>query len=144
MSGAAVMPTSGATAFGLEPGALQALRAFFDATQGVQRVWVFGSRARDDWRPRSDIDLAVDAPGWSAQDFLRFKERMEDLPIVYPLDVVHWQGVSTPEFVAQIERDRQLLWQPRRGTVSLPRTLGATDLKEFQDTALQKLDAYVA
>ena len=144
MSGAAVMPTSGATAFGLEPGALQALRAFFDATQGVQRVWVFGSRARDDWRPRSDIDLAVDAPGWSAQDFLRFKERMKDLPIVYPLDVVHWQGVSTPEFVAQIERDRQLLWQPRRGTVSLPRTLGATDLKEFQDTALQKLDAYVA
>ncbi len=144
MSGAAVMPTSGATAFGLEPGTLQALRAFFDAAQGVQRVWVFGSRARDDWRPRSDIDLAVDAPGWSAQDFLRFKERMKDLPIVYPLDVVHWQGVSTPEFVAQIERDRQLLWQPRRGTVSLPRTLGATDLKEFQDTALQKLDAYVA
>ena len=115
MSGAAVMPTSGATAFGLEPGTLQALRAFFDAAQGVQRVWVFGSRARDDWRPRSDIDLAVDAPGWSAQDFLRFKERMKDLPIVYPLDVVHWQGVSTPEFVAQIERDRKLLWEPRRG-----------------------------
>ena len=84
-----------------------------------------GARARGDWRARSDIDLAVDAPGWSAQEFLRLKERMKDLPIVYPLDVVHWQGVSTPEFVAQIERDRKLFWEPRRGAVSLPRTLGA-------------------
>ena len=99
-------PAPGEGAFGLEPGALQALRGFFDATEGLQRVWVFGSRARDDWRARSDLDLALDAPGWSAKDFLRIKERMKDLPIVYPLDVVHWQGVSTPEFVAQIERDR--------------------------------------
>ena len=124
---AAVMPapSPGVGAFGLEPGALQALRLFFDATEGLQRVWVFGSRARDDWRARSDLDLALDAPGWSAKAFLRFKERMKDLPIVYPLDVVHWQGVNTPEFVAQIERDRKLLSEPRRGVVSLPRTLGA-------------------
>ena len=137
-------PAPSGGAFGLEPGALQALRVFFDATEGLQRVWVFGSRARDDWRARSDLDLALDAPGWSAKDFLRVKERMKDLPIVYPLDVVHWQGVSTPEFVAQIERDRKLLWEPRRGAVSLPRTLGATDLKKFQDESLQKLDAFVS
>ena len=137
-------PAPSGGAFGLEPGALQALRGFFDATEGLQRVWVFGSRARDDWRARSDLDLALDAPGWSAKDFLRIKERMKDLPIVYPLDVVHWQGVSTPEFVAQIERDRKLLWEPRRGAVSLPRTLGATDLKKFQDESLQKLDAFVS
>ena len=81
MSGAVKpAPAPGVGAFGLEPGALQALRAFFDATEGVQRVWVFGSRARGDWRARSDIDLAVDAPGWSAQEFLRLKERMKDLP----------------------------------------------------------------
>src|SRR3990167_8513168 len=137
-------PAPSGGAFGLEPGALQALRGFFDATEGLQRVWVFGSRARYDWRARSDLDLALDAPGWSAKDFLRIKERMKDLPIVYPLDVVHWQGVSTPEFVAQIERDLQLFWEPRRGVVSLPRTLGATDLKKFQDESLQKLDAFVS
>lgn len=40
-------PAPGEGAFGLEPGALQALRGFFDATEGLQRVWVFGSRARN-------------------------------------------------------------------------------------------------
>ena len=35
-------PAPGEGAFGLEPGALQALRGFFDATEGLQRVWVFG------------------------------------------------------------------------------------------------------
>ena len=49
--------------FGLEPHALQQYRALCDNTPGLQQVWIFGSRARDDWRERSDIDLAVDAPG---------------------------------------------------------------------------------
>lgn len=102
------------------------------------------ARARDDWRERSDIDLALDAPDWSATDFLCCKERMKELPIVYPLDVVHWQNIQTPEFVAQIERDRRLLWEPRRAAVALPRLLGATELKKFQQQTLDMLDVYLA
>lgn len=130
--------------FGLEPDALHALIALLDATPGVERVWIFGSRARDDWRARSDIDLAVDAPDFSAIDFLNLQTAVRDLPMVYPVDMVHWQKVTTPEFVAQIERDRQVFWQPRQAAVSLPRALGFDDLKDFQAKSLLKLDAYLA
>ena len=130
-------------AFGLEPSALAALRALFDATDGLNKVWIFGSRARADWRPRSDIDLAIDAPGWTAADLLRLKEAVQHLPIVYQVDMVHWQSVSAPEFVQRIEADRQVFWEPRRSAVTLPREIGATQLKKFQTESLAQLDLYL-
>jgi predicted nucleotidyltransferase len=102
------------TLFGLEPDALANMRALCERTPGLERVWIFGSRARNDWRPRSDVDLAVDAPTWTRRDFGAFEEAMRELPIVYPLDMVLWQSVTTPIFKEQIERDRKLFWEPRR------------------------------
>ena len=48
----------------------------------VERVWLFGSRARGDNFPRSDIDLAIEAPGidrddW-AEPFTSTSERTAD------------------------------------------------------------------
>ncbi len=130
--------------FGLESEALNALLTLFAATPGVERVWIFGSRARDDWRARSDIDLAVDAPDFTTSDFLNLQSSVRDLPMVYPVDMVHWQKVTMPEFVAQIERNRQVFWQPRRAAVRLPRTLGLAELKDFQTQTLAQLDVYLS
>jgi predicted nucleotidyltransferase len=105
------------TLFGLEPDALANMRALCERTPGLERVWIFGSRARNDWRPRSDVDLAVDAPTWTRRDFGAFEEAMRELPIVYPLDMVLWQSVTTPIFKEQIARDRKVFWEPRRAAV---------------------------
>ena len=129
--------------FGIEPQAAAALRRLFEASAGVERVWIFGSRTRGDWRPRSDIDLAVDAPSLGTSEFLSLQSAVRELPVVYAVDMVHWQKVSTPEFVVQIERDRQIFWEPRRAPVSVPRSLGATELKKFQQETLDKLDGYL-
>ena len=47
---------------GIAPGSLAKLLAVFDQTPNVERVVLFGSRARGDFRHESDIDLALDAP----------------------------------------------------------------------------------
>ena len=51
--------------FGIEPSSLAALRRLGERTPGLEHLWIFGSRARGDYRARSDIDLVADAPGWS-------------------------------------------------------------------------------
>ena len=102
------------TPFGLEADALADLRALCERSPGLERVWIFGSRARDDWRPRSDIDLALDAPTWTWEEFGAFKDAVRALPLVYKLDLVHWQTLTTPVFKEQIERDRKVFWEPRR------------------------------
>ena len=112
-------PAQSAELFGIEASALAGLRALCEATPGLRRVWIFGSRARDDWRPRSDVDLSVDAPDWDRTALARFDDAIKQLPMVYTVDLVHWQTVNTPAFKERIERDRQIFWEPRAQPVQL-------------------------
>lgn len=54
----------------------------------VRRVVLFGSRARGDAGPRSDVDLAVEAPGASARDWLRLADLAEDADTLLAIDLI--------------------------------------------------------
>jgi predicted nucleotidyltransferase len=58
----------------------------------VERVWLFGSRARGDNFERSDIDLAVEAPSMRPYDWLKIKSDFEDeAPTLLLIDLVRWE-----------------------------------------------------
>lgn len=55
----------------------------------VERVWLFGSRARGDQLERSDIDLAIEAPAMAELDWLKLKLDFEDeAPTLLLIDLV--------------------------------------------------------
>jgi predicted nucleotidyltransferase len=58
------------------------------AVPEVERVMLFGSRARGDNRERSDIDLAVAAPGASVLLWDRIRKLPEEAPTLLSIDVV--------------------------------------------------------
>lgn len=130
--------------FGIAPTSHRRLVDLLGQTPGVQAVWIYGSRARGTQRNASDIDLAVDAPGWAWRERSEFLHALENLGLMYRVDVVFLQDALDARFLEMFERDRQLFWQPRQAAVSLPRALGFDDLKDFQAKSLLKLDAYLA
>ena len=134
--------TPALASFGVEPYIANKLLAVFDTTPNLAAVWIYGSRARGTHRRESDIDLAVDAPDMDHDEFLRLKGRIEDLDLVYRLDVTHLQSAKNEDFRARIERDKKLFWEPRRHVAT--EAVGATQLKPFQATVLTKLDGYLA
>ena len=74
---------------------------------GARRLVLFGSRARGDHRPDSDIDLAVyDMP---PQNRARFHLAAEELPTLLKLDISHITEDTDPKFLANIEKDGVLL-----------------------------------
>ena len=99
--------------FGLDPSIARELREFFEQREGVNRVWIFGSRARGDQHVRSDIDLAVDAPGLDASGFAALERALDDLLFVRKVELVHWQGISNARFRREIEADRKVFWESR-------------------------------
>jgi uncharacterized protein len=66
----------------------------------VERVWLFGSRARGDNFQRSDIDLAIEAPAMSHDDWLRIKlDFADEAPTLLLIDLVRLE--EAPEVLRE-------------------------------------------
>ena len=69
-------------------------------------VTLFGSRARGDYRERSDIDLAV-----SGGDFDRFALDVdEETSTLLMFDIVNLDGAVQPELLENIRREGKQLY----------------------------------
>ena len=55
----------------------------------IERVLIFGSRAKGVEKPYSDIDLAVIAPNMGDTEFARVLSDLDELELVFKLDVLH-------------------------------------------------------
>lgn len=75
---------------------------------GAQRLVLFGSRARGDHHPRSDIDLAV--YGLAPSVYAGFRLDLEDLPTLLQFDCVPIEPTTDPALLAEIERDGVTLY----------------------------------
>jgi len=62
----------------------------------VERIWLFGSRARGDHGPRADIDLALWCPGASRQDWLQVEEILEEADTLLAIDCVRLDQAPEP------------------------------------------------
>lgn len=82
--------------FGLSPTLRDWLCTTFARFPQVEHVLVYGSRATGRYRPSSDIDLAVVAPTMSAREFSRLWMALDDLPILFRLDVSLLHAVTNP------------------------------------------------
>lgn len=91
--------------FGLSAEILDWLRAVFVRYPDIDRVLIFGSRARGNYRNASDIDLAVLAPRMDDASFTRLWSELDDLPLVFTLDVLHWDRLPAGRIRDHVIRD---------------------------------------
>ena len=71
----------------------------------VVRVILYGSRARGDYRQGSDIDISIDAPLMTDKEFSVLWNALDDLPIIFSLDIVHLQALKNKELLSAITTD---------------------------------------
>jgi predicted nucleotidyltransferase len=66
--------------FGMSERILEDLRRVSRRFPEIERVLIYGSRARGDFKPYSDIDLAVVAPTLTPQRFTELWSALEGFP----------------------------------------------------------------
>ena len=89
-------PTTEKLLFGLSETIRDSLCEVFARFPKIERVLIYGSRAAGRYRPQSDIDLAVIAPTMSDREFCIVWMALDDLPILFRLDVELWHQATNP------------------------------------------------
>ena len=87
------------------------LKSFFSQFTFIEKVFVFGSRARKDNSPKSDIDLAIFSSGMNRDEFTSIRYELNELPILYKMDLVHFEK-SNETLQSNILKDGKLLFSP--------------------------------
>jgi predicted nucleotidyltransferase len=78
----------------------------------IQTIFLFGSRARGDAKPRSDFDLAVVAPGMPRSHWSRFAvEMQEDIPTLCELDLVLLDDTLATPLRTRIQEESVVIYE---------------------------------
>lgn len=99
------------TDFGLPAAALRALRDTLARHAHVQRAIIYGSRAKGNYRPGSDIDLTLEGAELDYRELLSIEGELDDQLLPYRIDLSLLSHIDNPALREHIARVGQVLWQ---------------------------------
>jgi predicted nucleotidyltransferase len=76
----------------------------------VSRVWLFGSRARGVHRPRSDVDLAIEAPHADRRTWIALCDLADEAETLLRIDLIRLDE-APPELADRIRREGMVLYE---------------------------------
>jgi len=96
--------------FGLSPDDILLIKKTFKEYSKVQEVILFGSRAMGNYKPGSDIDLAILGSNITFNDILDLDNALEKLGLLYKFDLQNFKDINDPEVVEHIKRAGKLFY----------------------------------
>ncbi|MCL2710817.1 MAG: nucleotidyltransferase domain-containing protein [Planctomycetaceae bacterium] len=97
------MPDATMPDLGLKENVIQSVIESFRNDPRILRAAVFGSRAKGNYKPYSDVDIVLYGD-LNPLDVERVICDLDELPFVYKFDVVAYGLVTNPELREHIER----------------------------------------
>jgi type I restriction enzyme S subunit len=90
--------------FGLDDKVIEQLTEVFEASPKVDKAYIFGSRAKGNYRADSDIDIAIKGYGLTLDDILKMSVAFEDKGITHKIDLLDYSEIKEPALVEHIDR----------------------------------------
>ena len=96
--------------FGLPDKTIEAINNLFASFKEIDKVKIFGSRARGDFKRGSDIDLALF--GEINEKLLRhITSELDELPTPYKFDVVNYNDIENTALRQNIDNDEKIFFK---------------------------------
>ncbi len=90
--------------FGLEQHIIDKLIAVFEEHSNVDKALVFGSRAKGNYRPDSDIDIAIKGQDLNTDDIIAMSVAFEEKGITHKIDLINYHTIKEPALKDHIKR----------------------------------------
>lgn len=92
------------TQFGLSSKNIEAINQVLSAFPEIESVRIYGSRAKGNYKPGSDVDLALMGDLISIDTLLRAGTLLEDLNLPYEFDLCIYHQIQNPKLKEHINR----------------------------------------
>ncbi len=99
------------SAYGLSSKAIARIRQVFAETPAVEKVVIYGSRAKGDYRPESDIDLTIIGPAVTWHDLQTIERKIDDLLLPYKVDLSLYDHIDNENLIDHIERVGKVFYE---------------------------------
>ena len=89
---------------GLSQSVIDRIRAVLSGCSAVERALLYGSRVKDNYRPGSDIDLALEGERLDEPKMLALEIQLDDLLVPYQIDLSRVASIQNEALVDHIGR----------------------------------------
>ncbi len=89
---------------GLPSEASDAVSAIVFSDPRVRGAVVYGSRAKGSFRPGSDVDVCLDAPGLDFSSLVNLENKIDDLFLPWKFDITVRQELTSQPLLEHIDR----------------------------------------
>lgn len=97
--------------YGLKEEQLDMLCNVFANNPRIEKVILYGSRAKGTYKPFSDVDITLVGNELSMNDLLDTTNAIDDLLLPYMFDVSLYQNLKSPELLDHISRRGVIIYQ---------------------------------
>lgn len=97
---------------GLRESDIQYIKEVLRTYPEIEYAWIFGSRAKGNYKPGSDIDLAIDGENVNFTILATLHAELEgESPMPYMFDIVDFRHTTNKELKEHIERRGILIYK---------------------------------
>ena len=92
------------TNIGLKEELIKELKQIFSSSENIESVILFGSRAKENFKNGSDIDLAIKGKDLILKDIYSLQNKIDDLNLPYTFDIQIYNDIKEPALKEHIDR----------------------------------------
>lgn len=90
--------------YGLKPYTIQTIQQVFAQHRGIEKAIIYGSRAKGNYKPGSDIDLTLLAPTIGLTELLKVENELDDKLLPYKIDISLYHQIENQALIEHIKR----------------------------------------
>ena len=97
--------------YGLSAGTIDRINGVLAQFPEIEKALLYGSRAKGNYKPGSDIDLALVGSRLSSQVLARINNELDELLLPYKLDTLILAKVTHQDLLDHIQRVGRLFYE---------------------------------
>ncbi|MFK5927177.1 MAG: nucleotidyltransferase domain-containing protein [Desulfuromusa sp.] len=95
---------------GLNPEVLERMKAVFSKYPQISEVVLYGSRAKGNYHPGSDIDLTLKGDQLNLRILNKISNELDDLLLPYTIDLSIYSQIENQDLLDHIDRIGQVFY----------------------------------